>query len=114
MADLSGFDARTVEPTADFEPIPAGKYIAAITASQMKPTKNGNGSYLGGLLVLVDEGLLFGCWVNGKGSAAVSCSDEQLVLLSSHAEEDGGLAEYIGYITIFGYPVNVTGFGQFW
>ena len=46
MADLNGFDARTVEPTADFEPIPAGKYLAAITASQMKPTKNGNGSYL--------------------------------------------------------------------
>ena len=46
MADLNGFDARTVEPTADFEPIPAGKYLAAITASQMKSTKNGNGSYL--------------------------------------------------------------------
>ena len=46
MADLNGFDARTVEPTADFEPIPAGKYLAAIMASQMKPTKNGNGNYL--------------------------------------------------------------------
>jgi len=29
MADLKGFDARTVEPTADFDPLPAGKYIAA-------------------------------------------------------------------------------------
>jgi hypothetical protein len=29
-----------------FEPIPAGKYIAAITASEMKPTKAGDGSYL--------------------------------------------------------------------
>ena len=46
MADLNGFDARTVDPTTDFDPIPAGKYIAAITASEMKPTKNGNGSYL--------------------------------------------------------------------
>ena len=46
MADLNGFDARTVEPTADFEPIPAGKYLAVITDSEMKPTKNGNGSYL--------------------------------------------------------------------
>ena len=46
MADLNGFDARTVEPAADFEPIPAGKYLVAITASQMKATKNGNGSYL--------------------------------------------------------------------
>jgi len=46
MANLSGFDARTVEPTTDFEPIPAGKYLAVITDSEMKQTKNGNGSYL--------------------------------------------------------------------
>ena len=46
MANLNNFDARTVEPTVDFEPIPASKYLAAITASQMKSTKNGNGSYL--------------------------------------------------------------------
>ena len=46
MTDLNGFDARTVEPSANFEPIPAGTYLAAITASEMKPTKNGNGSYL--------------------------------------------------------------------
>ena len=46
MADLNGFDANTVDPTTDFEPIPAGRYIAAITASEMKATKNGNGSYL--------------------------------------------------------------------
>jgi len=31
MADLRGFDANTVEPTTDFEPIPAGKYLAAQT-----------------------------------------------------------------------------------
>ena len=46
MADLNGFDARTVEPTADFDPLPAGKYVAAITESEMKPTKSGNGHYL--------------------------------------------------------------------
>ncbi|HOD84820.1 MAG TPA: DUF669 domain-containing protein [Phycisphaerae bacterium] len=46
MANLNGFDAAQVEPTASFEPIPAGKYLAAITESEMKPTKNGSGSYL--------------------------------------------------------------------
>ena len=46
MADLNGFDARTVEPVADFEAIPAGKYPAAITESEMKPTKAGTGHYL--------------------------------------------------------------------
>ena len=46
MADLAGFDANQVEPTGTFEPIPAGKYLAVITESEMKPTKAGTGSYL--------------------------------------------------------------------
>jgi hypothetical protein len=46
MSDLRGFDARNVEPTADFEPIPSGKYLAMIVSSETKPTKSGNGSYL--------------------------------------------------------------------
>ena len=46
MSDLNGFDARTVEPAADFDPIPAGKYVAVIAGSEMKPTKSGNGAYL--------------------------------------------------------------------
>lgn len=46
MANLSGFNASQVEPSQDFEPIPAGKYLAVITESEMKPTKNGSGQYL--------------------------------------------------------------------
>ena len=46
MADLSGFNANEVEPNAPFEPLPAGKYIAAVVASEVKPTKKGDGSYL--------------------------------------------------------------------
>jgi hypothetical protein len=46
MADLSGFDANQVEPSSDFEPIPAGKYLAVITESEMKPTKAGTGHFL--------------------------------------------------------------------
>ncbi len=46
MATLNGFDATQVDPNASFDPIPAGKYLAAITESEMKPTKNGSGSYL--------------------------------------------------------------------
>lgn len=46
MANLNGFDARQVDPAADFEPIPAGKYLAVITESELKPTKNGGGQYL--------------------------------------------------------------------
>ncbi len=46
MANLNGFNALNVEPTNNTEPLPAGKYVAVITESEMKPTKNGGGSYL--------------------------------------------------------------------
>jgi len=46
MANLNGFDATQVDPTVAYEPIPAGKYVVAITESELKPTKNNSGSYL--------------------------------------------------------------------
>ena len=46
MANLNGFNANDVEPTTSFDPLPAGKYLVAVTASEMKPTKAGDGSYL--------------------------------------------------------------------
>lgn len=46
MAGLNGFNANQVEPSQAFDPIPAGKYLAVITESEMKPTKNGSGQYL--------------------------------------------------------------------
>ena len=46
MADLSGFNAESVEPQGDFEPIPAGWVTCMITESEMKPTKTGTGEYL--------------------------------------------------------------------
>ena len=46
MADLSGFDANQVEPSSDLDPIPAGKYPAVITESEMAPNKAGTGHYL--------------------------------------------------------------------
>ncbi|MCS7168087.1 MAG: DUF669 domain-containing protein [Gemmatales bacterium] len=46
MADVRGFDANQVDPSTDFEPIPAGKYLAVNTDSEMKPNKAGTGRYL--------------------------------------------------------------------
>ncbi len=46
MASISGFDANQVDPHVGFDPIPNGKYLAIITASEYKPTKNGAGRYL--------------------------------------------------------------------
>lgn len=46
MASLNGFDANNVEPSTNLPPVPAGKYLAIITASELRPTKNGAGRYL--------------------------------------------------------------------
>ena len=46
MANLGNFNANDVNPATDFEPLPAGKYLAIITDSEMKPTKSGSGNYL--------------------------------------------------------------------
>ena len=46
MADLRGFDANQVEPSSPLEPIPAGKYVAVITESEMKMNKANTGHYL--------------------------------------------------------------------
>lgn len=47
MANLGngGFNANEVEPV-DFSPLPAGKYLATITKSEMQPTKAGDGQFL--------------------------------------------------------------------
>ena len=45
MATLD-FNAHDVQPTTAPDSLPAGKYLAAITASEMKPTKAGTGTYL--------------------------------------------------------------------
>jgi hypothetical protein len=45
MAELN-FDSNEIEPTGSFEPLPLGEYTVMISASEMKPTKNGKGSYL--------------------------------------------------------------------
>jgi hypothetical protein len=46
MANLQGFDANTVEPSVALEAVPAGKYLAMIVDSAMKPNKAGNGQFL--------------------------------------------------------------------
>ena len=46
MANLGNFDASKVEPASSFDPIPAGKYLAVIVASELRPTKSGSGNYL--------------------------------------------------------------------
>ena len=46
MAELNGFNANEVDPTTNFDPIPAGKYVAVITESEDKDNKARTGRYL--------------------------------------------------------------------
>ena len=54
MANLGDFDASRIDPIVSFEPIPAGKYLAMITASDIKPNKAGTGQYLELVFTIVD------------------------------------------------------------
>lgn len=53
MAQLN-FNAATVAPQEAFENLPAGWYNARITGSEMKPTKDGGGSYLSLTMTVMD------------------------------------------------------------
>lgn len=46
MARIQFFDAAEVEPQEAFEVLPPGKYRVQIVASEERPTKDGNGSYI--------------------------------------------------------------------
>lgn len=57
MAEIFGgqaFDANTVDPSTSFPVYPAGKYQVQIIASEMRPTKNGEGQYLALELEILD------------------------------------------------------------
>lgn len=53
MATLN-FNANDVEPSTGFSAIPAGKYAAVISDSEMKPNKAGTGQYLQLELEIID------------------------------------------------------------
>ncbi len=53
MAQLN-FDASQHDPQQGFDPVPAGKYTAMITSSEMKPTKKQNGEYLSLMFQIID------------------------------------------------------------
>lgn len=46
MANLAGFDASQVPEQQEFSALPEGQYVVIATASEMKPTKNGQGQFL--------------------------------------------------------------------
>jgi len=55
MASLNGFNAAEVNPAIGFDPLPAGRYLAQIVNSEMKPTAAGTGEYLKLEFQVLDE-----------------------------------------------------------
>jgi len=53
MAQLN-FNAASVAPQESYDILPAGWYNARITGSEMKPTKDGTGSYLSLTMTVID------------------------------------------------------------
>jgi hypothetical protein len=49
-----GFDTHSVEPQADFDVLPPGKYPVLIEQAEVKPTKAGTGHYLELQMVVLD------------------------------------------------------------
>lgn len=82
MAQLN-FNAATVPPSSAFELLPAGWYNVRMTASEMKPTQDGAGSYLN-LTFTVDDGPFKGRKIfdrlnlNNKNATAVKIAYESL------------------------------------
>ncbi len=54
MPTVLNFDATQVEPNAPFDVVPAGMYNVKIVESEMKPTKDGQGSMLALTLEILD------------------------------------------------------------
>jgi hypothetical protein len=54
MADLQGFDANKVEPRTTMDPIPAGRYLAVLGSSELKPNKSGTGRFLELCFIIIE------------------------------------------------------------
>lgn len=69
MADLHGFDASHHQPTPERQILPAGKYIAEIVESDLRPTRAGDGQLLEMRLRVVEgpyAGHVLLAWLNTK------------------------------------------------
>lgn len=54
MSSIQGFNAAEVEPSAGFEPLPAGEYRVCIVGSEMKATKSNTGQLINLELQVLD------------------------------------------------------------
>lgn len=56
MANLEGFNANDIDTTSTYDALPAGTYVAVISASEMRQNRSGTGEYLKLEFTLVENG----------------------------------------------------------
>lgn len=94
MADLRGFDANQVEPRTAMDPIPAGKYVAMITASEMKPNKAATGKLLELVFTIVE-----GEYKNRQLWARLNLDNPSEVAMKIAQAELSALCRAVGIMT---------------
>lgn len=93
MANLAGFDASTVPEQTDFSAVPRGQYVLVATASEMKPTKAGNGQFLNVTCEVLD-----GQYKGRKLWARMNLVNPNATAVQIGQQELGALCRAVGII----------------
>lgn len=93
MASLSGFDATTVPEMADFSVLPEAPYVSVAIASEMKPTRKGDGEYLNVTCEVID-----GQYKGRKFWARMNIKNPNPVAVQIGHQELGALCRAVGVI----------------
>lgn len=93
MASLNGFDASQVPEQMEFTALPEGQYVVIATASEMKPTKNGQGQFLQFTFEVLD-----GPRKGGKVWARLNLVNQNQTAVDIAQRELGAICRAVGII----------------
>lgn len=93
MASLNGFDASQVPEQMEFTALPEGQYVVIATASEMKPTKNGQGQFLQFTFEVLD-----GPRKGGKVWARLNLINQNQTAVDIAQRELGAICRAVGII----------------
>lgn len=91
MANLFGFDATQVPEQEEFGAIPAGDYVVIAIASEEKPTKRGDGSYVQFTFEVVD-----GAYKGRKIFSRLNLKNPNPIAMEIAQKELGALCRAVG------------------
>jgi hypothetical protein len=92
---LLNFDARTVAPQTGFDPVPPGWYNVMVDESEMKPTKDGSGSYL-----KVRYNILDGQFANRKIYTMINLQNKNPQATEIGLKQLSALAHAVGVLLV--------------